>query len=114
MSHVGDSTCGILQGEAARGILRSNAYSVSLDTVAPLTNFACMVDGGGGADGTEGEGVEDATDSKGTDGISDGGPDGSERGGAAAATHGRGADGVSNGGPDESSGSASELPPTAC
>ena len=89
--------------------MRGNASSVSLDTVAPLTDVASVVDGGGGADGSERGGAEDATD-----GVSDGSADCSEGRGVEDATDGKGADGVSDGGPDDSSGTASELAPAAC
>ena len=92
-----------------RGILLDNAFSVTLDTVGPLTDFARVMYGGGGADGSERGGAEDATD-----GVSDGSADCSEGRGVEDAADGKGADGVSDGGPDDSSGTASELAPAAC
>ena len=81
--------CGIRRGEAVRGILLDIASSVTLDTVAPLTDFARVMYGGGSVDGSERGGAED--DADGTD-----------------------ADGVSDSGSDAPSGSVSELAPAAC
>ena len=74
-SHDRDWRCGILRGGAVRGILLDNAFSVTLDTVGPLTDFARVMYGGGGADGSERGGVEDGTDGAGADGVSDSGSD---------------------------------------